>query len=76
MAKIKSEGDLPEDILNHPINVYLPLLESDEDNVKPEQKVKVTINAKEHIIHRGRWQDIPYFVYVNAKIAYPNISAR
>jgi hypothetical protein len=63
----------PDEIVNMPVEVYLPLLEADENNIKPEQKVKITINGKDHFIERGRRQKVPYFVYRAAKVTYPQL---
>ena len=67
---------LPKDVLEMPIDVYLPTLEADEDELKPDQSVKLTVNGKEYFIDRGHWQKIPFWLYRNAKVAYPNISSR
>jgi hypothetical protein len=55
------------------VDVRLPLQEPDENNVKPSQIFKYTINSVDYTIERGRNKKIPRDHFLVLRVGMPNL---
>lgn len=55
------------------VQIVLPLLADESNNVKVDQTEHVTINGRTTLIRRGVYVDVPVSVFCALKIKYPNL---
>lgn len=55
------------------VDVKLPYLEPDENNVKPDQTFHYTFNGNDYTIERGRNKRIPRDHFLILRVGMPNL---